>query len=382
MRPTEPQIEIVLCSTPAELAVALPAWMEFAARDATSCGFWCDPAVVSEMAGLAQGQSLILATVCRDGGRLAMLPFKMSVGPVPLFVGLFRVGSVRARSLRLYDYEFAVEAGHDRPEILAGVLSAFSRERTADVVLADNCVLDDQGGRVAWRHSGVALRNRQPTYVVDMPSDFDAYLSSLSSNTRQILRRRVRKMQKECGDTLHARCFRNEDEMEELLKHLSAVWESSWHGRLNRQPPPALPFLRRIAREGLVRSYVLFAGDSPAASVLGFQYKGKFSDEAPAYDDRWKSLSPGLVLNYFIIEDLFRSDPPRTVDFGFGYNQYKEMLGTRREVRGQLWMPITMRGRALVSGMKACDGIYGLGKRVPGSARAIRGMKARLQQRR
>jgi len=102
-------------------------------------------------------------------------------------------------------------------------------------------------------------------------------------------------------------------------------------------------------------------------------------DEAPAFDDVWKRHSPGLVLNYLILKDLFASDTPKTVDFGFGYNQYKEMLGTRPEPRAQLWMPMSSKGVGVLCALRCCDTVFRCGKSLAGRTGLLRTFKSRIQ---
>jgi hypothetical protein len=231
-----------------------------------------------------------------------------------------------------------------------------------------------------WPAPGRGARNVQETYLIDMPEDFDAWMMMLSSNTRQVLRRRARKMQKEFGEELYVKEFCSRAEMKDLHGYLFKVWEKSWHGRLNRQSPPDINILELLADNGWVRSFVLFVDNTPIATVQGYQYNGIFMDEAPAYDDKWKKYSPGLVLNYFIIERLFKNNTPQVVDFGFGYNQYKEMLGTRAEVRGQLWQGISLKGKYILTVIRLCDTIFKIGKRFFGKSKIATKLKVKAQR--
>jgi CelD/BcsL family acetyltransferase involved in cellulose biosynthesis len=175
------------------------------------------------------------------------------------------------------------------------------------------------------------------------------------------------------------RCYRAESDCDELGGHLVRVWRRSWHGKLGRQAPPEAAFLREMARLGRLRSYVLMAADAPAATVLGFQHRGTFMDEAPAYDEGWKKHSPGLVLSYLLLKDLFAGDPPRQVDFGFGYNQYKEVLGTRGERRAELWLAVTPKGRAALRAARAGDWLFRAGKAALGRFGVVRRLKLAMK---
>jgi len=267
--------------------------------------------------------------------------------------------------------------------LLFAILAAVRDEVDCDIVEVPNCPVIPgwrKKARESGGLSGLVVRNVQDTFLVNVCGDFPAYLSGLSANTRQMLGRKLRRMERDCGSSVTLRCFRRLDEMEELRTHLVAVWKESWHGRLGRYEPPSVDFLSRLAEKGWIRSYVLFAGDEPAASVLGLQYKGRFLDEAPAHGESWRRFSPGMVLNYLVLKDLFENDPPSVVDFGFGYNQYKATLGTEAETRGEYWLPSSARGRVVVAARRACDGVFLSAKAILGRTSAVRRLKARIRR--
>jgi len=357
-------------------------WKRFLDDKTVRCGVWCDPEVVSEIVAFDEGERLVTATVFRGNDRVAIVPFRLRSRSIPLSLGLWVLASIKARVMRLCDFDFAIRPGTDRLAVLLGVFAAIRREVECDIIVGPNCPVDGLGyvlkdDKTALRR--LVVRNIQPTFLVQMPTTFERYLSALSTNTRQMLRRKVRKMRRECGAPLSTRCFRNVADMDELLPHLTSVWRTSWHGKLQRHDPPSISFLRKIAARGMIRSYVLFVGDQPAASIFGLQYRGKFLDESPAYDDRWRMYSPGLVLNYFVLEDLFAIDSPSVVDFGFGYNQYKETLGTEREVRGVLSLPVSVRGHMVAAAEGLCGLAYRAGKFVLGRYGVVTKIKARMR---
>ncbi len=334
-------------------------WCAFVALPDTSCGFWCDPSVC------------VVERVCfvyENDRLIAVLPFNYSADTIPFRLGLWRLGSIRGRMLKLIDYEFAVFGSYKRIDIFSSVVVELKKMKSFDVVMADN-----------WPEPESYARNVQATYLIDMPSGFEELLGMLSSNTRQALRRRVRKLNRVCDERLSVRSFSKGHEMEELFGYLCMIWKKSWHGRLSQQPPPSVEFMQRIVRYGWLRFYVLFVDDIPIASVQGYQYNRVFMDEAPAYDEDWKKYSPGLVLNYYILEDLFKSNVPDIVDFGFGYNQYKEMLGNRKEIRGQLWVKTSVKGWVIIGILRFIDVIFSVGKLLLGKGSILRKVKMRMR---
>ncbi len=326
-------------------------WRRFAEQADVACGFWCDPVVVEQFAG--DKNNLRVVYVYDADILIAVLPFRYSKDTIPFKIGLWRLGGACAEMFKLPDYEFPIKNGYERKSVFFEVADWFKKKKDADLLMADN-----------WSGTEKYVRNIQITYLIDMPDSFDEYMRLLSSNTRQVLRRKARKIARDSGKEITYRVFCKMTEMEPLYEYLYIIWEKSWHGRLKSQPPPFLNVLKKLATSGWVRSYVLFSGETPIAYIQGYQYKGIFYDEAPAYCEDWGRHSPGLVLNYFLLQDLFADNKPAVVDFGFGYNQYKEMLGTRSDVRGQLWLAISIKGMIIRMVLGICDTVFKGGKFV------------------
>lgn len=342
-----------------------------------SSGLWCDPKVMRARGMPLDGKQTVLLKMSWPGEGLACLPFEVAADRVRLGIGLWRPFAVSLRSARLCDFEFPIRGAENRTQALASACMELRRTGDVDLVIAQNCALLES--KVP---KGALIRHRQSTFLIRMPASYEKYVSMLSSNTRQVLRRKTRNLARKTGEQVTVRCFRKEEEMSELHGRLSRVWQGSWHGRMGGQAPPSVDFLKTLAREGWVRAYVLFVGQDAVASVLGFQYRGKFLDEAPAFDEQWRDYSPGVVLNNLILQDLFESDTPEVVDFGFGYNQYKEMLGTECEERAELWVAASAKGRAVLATARVCDFVYSVGKRLPGGSSLVRRLKSRVQRRR
>lgn len=375
------EIDVQIASTPGEFGELLSAYDAFVGLTDVNCGLWCHPRVLRHTAyPIKDTVQFVLCTLALDAQPVAMLPFKLQTIPLALSVGLARLGAASARVLRLPDAEFAVRGAGPRGRLLAAALCSLASRAMSDVVFVDDCRFDEKGQWDAGKECRSAvLRNIQRTFLVTMPDSFDAYLAQLNPKSRQTLKRKARRVREAAGGALRIEAYRGPAEMDELAGLLQQVWNKSWHGRLNRQPPPPPGLLDDLARQGWVRSYVLFAGDTPIASVVGYQYEGTYFDEAPAFDNEWSRYSPGLVLFMMVFEDLFQRDTPHEVDFGFGYNQYKEVLGTRSEIRGQVWLPITLRGKTVVSAQRACDGLHRIGKAMFRKTGAVRGAKRALQ---
>jgi len=356
-------------------------WSAFVLDNAVEGGIYCDPAFAEHAAGFAKRGHLVLATCRRDGETVGMMPFKLLRGRFPVSLGTWKV-SVSASELRLYDFEFAAKKGTNRLEVLTRALPALCRSVPCDLVSIDNCPVGESLAPWAWsRERGLRIlaRNIQRTFLLEFPPTFDAYWSTLGGKTRNTLSRKVKKLEKHCGGDLQFRRFSKPGEMAELHGCLRRVWKKSWHAQVKSGAPPAAAHLESLAGHGWVRSYVLFAKDTPVAYLLGFQYKGKFFYESLAYDPGWRDFSPGTVLNCLMLKELYAQDTPGVLDFGYGYNEYKEWFGNRPQERAEVLMPLTRTGHMLVTGITVLDKLNGSCRQLAKKAGLVKRIKKFLR---
>ncbi len=323
-----------------------PRWIDLVEDPETTSGFWCDPRVIwSESRGFTD--KVMVALVERAGRLVSVVPFRIQASSIPLQAGLVKAGSIRATRVRLYDTSFPVSAGEQRASILDEVFQAISSQtpgsRWRDLFVVPEWPLDERTSPVlknAW------LRSSQPAYRLKMPKSWDDYRSSLSGGTRRGWGRRTRNLEREFDGKLEIKCYRDTESADELASHIDSVWRRSWHYEPTRSHVYDPSFLAAMAENGWLRGYVLFGRGEPIAFGLGFQYRGTFVYQATGYDAKLAAHSPGHALNWLLIQDMFSSDPPDLLDFGFGHNQYKASLCNQTSEWVELWSPLTHRGRA------------------------------------
>jgi CelD/BcsL family acetyltransferase involved in cellulose biosynthesis len=75
----------------------------------------------------------------------------------------------------------------------------------------------------------------------------------------------------------------------------------------------------------------MYMGERAVAFVLGFQYRGVFHYSDVAYDEEFAGLSPGSVLLFLLLEDLFGHCRPSILHFGIGEADYKRRFSNFKE---------------------------------------------------
>jgi CelD/BcsL family acetyltransferase involved in cellulose biosynthesis len=149
--------------------------------------------------------------------------------------------------------------------------------------------------------------------------DWDTYLASCSSNFRQQLRRRERRLKD--GRDIQFRTA-TEETLDRDLAHLFSLHERRWADRASSlQTPGVIPFLRDLAEamlgRGWLRLRLLEADGVPVAGFLGWRLGGVYTFYQSGFDPDWASMSVGTVM----MADTIRS----AIEEGAG--QFDMLLG-------------------------------------------------------
>lgn len=170
-------------------------------------------------------------------------------------------------------------------------------------------------------------------YYVELEGgDFDQYLNKFSSKSRYTLRKKVRKFEEFSGGTIEWREFASADDILVFHKLARQISAKTYQERLlNAGLPEDDRFCRELverARQGKVKGYLLFSRGRPIAyiccpladGVLFYQYVG--------YDPEFREWSPGTLLQYVVLDRLFREGRFRMFDFTAGEGAHKQFFAT------------------------------------------------------
>ncbi|UZK65993.1 GNAT family N-acetyltransferase [Sphingomonas sp. M1-B02] len=176
------------------------------------------------------------------------------------------------------------------------------------------------------------VRQRYTRYYADFSGGFDAWLAGLSSNARQSLRRKAKKIAALSGGALDVRRFDTPEELEAFHAIARPLSLRTYQERLLGSGLPDDAAFRaemlRQAAAGQVRAWLLYIGGEAAAylycpaagDTLIYAYVG----HDPAHND----LSPGAVLQMEAFQDLFAEGRFATFDFTEGEGQHKRQFAT------------------------------------------------------
>lgn len=169
-------------------------------------------------------------------------------------------------------------------------------------------------------------------FYIDLAGSFADYQKHFSRKRRGNLRREARVFARTSGGQLHWRTFRKPDEIAEFHRHASEISRQTYQHRLwEKGIPQSKEFashLNQSASRDEARGYLLYFQNQPQAyayfeaqqNVLQFHYTG--------YNPDLRQYSPGSVLLYAIVEQLFAQNEFALLDFTEGEAWYKQSFAT------------------------------------------------------
>lgn len=181
----------------------------------------------------------------------------------------------------------------------------------------------------------VLVRQRYHRYYVDLGIGFDAWWEALSSNTRQNLKRKAKKIASECGGDLDVRRYSSAEELDifhDIARRISLrTYQEKLLGAGLPDTPEFLQEMSFEAAQGRVRAWLLYVAGEPAA----YLYCPSQGDTAiyayVGHDPAFNDLSPGAVLQLEALRDLFEEGALRYFDFTEGEGQHKRQFASHRE---------------------------------------------------
>jgi hypothetical protein len=198
-------------------------------------------------------------------------------------------------------------------------------------------------------------QNPTPPYVVypstpvprewiylELDESLESFLAQKQKRTRNTLKRRVKKLTEKGGGSLECIRVENEAQLDEFYPLALAISEKSWQfqnlGRRIEETALHRDNLERMARAGCLRAYLLKCGGRPAAFIIGYQYEDTLQFEQTAYTPELSMYSPGTVLYFMMMQDLYRYRRPSFVNHGIGVNPNKRLFCNRDSLDTQAFL--------------------------------------------
>lgn len=176
------------------------------------------------------------------------------------------------------------------------------------------------------------VRQRYTRYYLDFAGSYDEWFASLSSNARQGLRRKVKKIAGASGGQLDVRRFGAAEELAAFHPVARAISATTYQERLLGSGLPGdadfLEAMRGLAAMGQVRAWLLSIGGEPAAYLYCPIHGDTVIYAYVGHDPKFNDWSPGAVLQLEAMQDLFGEGRFAAFDFTEGEGQHKRQFAT------------------------------------------------------
>lgn len=258
-------------------------------------------------------------------------------------------------------------------------------DRSADGYLVTS-LPEDRMAALAAGTGGMLpfVRQRYTRYHLDFAGGFEAWLAGLSSNARQGLKRKARKIAAASGGALDVRRFRTGEELAAFHPVARAISATTYQERLLGSGLPEdaafLESMRALAAADQARAWLLFIGDVPAAYLYCPVQGDTVIYAFVGHDPRFNDWSPGAVLQLEAMRDLFGEGRFTAFDFTEGEGQHKRQFATGGTAcLDVLLLRSTLANRAVIAALGGFDGAVALAKRVVRGA-GLGGLAKRLRR--
>ncbi len=193
---------------------------------------------------------------------------------------------------------------------------------------AESAALTDISAVAKRLNYNVFCEPEDVSMELELPSTWDAFLKGLTGKERHEIRRKLRRL----SEAAHIN-FRVIESKTEVSRQIDTFFELF---KLNRSDKSKFmtdqmaSFFRSLAaalaEERILKLFFLDLDDTPAAAVICFDYNSTVYLYNNGYDDRYRSLSIGLLGKVFTIRDSIERGKIK-YDFLKGTEVYKKRLG-------------------------------------------------------
>ncbi len=175
-------------------------------------------------------------------------------------------------------------------------------------------------GRPRYQHSFIRLNGT-----------FEHYCSKFKSKGYK-LRRKEKRFAKNCKSQMILKEYNSLHDVDEFLAGASHISRKTYQHRLLKVgftlSDNLANYVRFLAENGFLKSFILFDGTTPVAYLYGSLVDGKFTAHKTGYDPQYACLSPGNVLWFRVIENLFSDPSSDFFDLSEGESRFKNYFGS------------------------------------------------------
>jgi len=278
-------------------------------------------------------QSPYVMAVYRDGQVDSILVGRVERARVCFKVGYLRLFQPEVRELCFTHGGFLGNQSAENSEFVTREIVRCLGRGEADVARLDHMGIDSSLFEAAKAVPGILGRDffavTEPHGCLRLPGSHEEFARSLSRKERHHLKRHAEKVKADFPGEMRIQCFRQENEIEELVRHTEEVARKTYQRGLGvgfRDDPETRQWLRTAARKGSLRVCILYLKDAPCAFMIGLKYQQTLHGIDMGYDPQYAEYSLGSLLLMHWIEDAFEPNGSQSVteiDLGPGDGRHK-----------------------------------------------------------
>ena len=319
-------------------------WHELVQRSSSMTRCYASPEWFDHLRETAPGDSFALLTAADHTGYVhGLIPIRFRTVALPY--------TIAARALWKPELRAAEVLGSNPladPDVGPAALLDSALAARCDCLYLDALPADSPW----WHKLRLAVPSNRlytpggerPWFAIELQDTVEKTTNQIHRKARASYRRQSKRLAEHAG-TVRLHRYQDESDVDAFVAAASHISAKSWqHNVLGPRVEDSRAQRRTyvsLARRGLFRSYVLYAGDRPVAFGVGCQGDEVYHYNEMGYDAELINFSPGAVLLYMLIEDLVLHQPARFLNFGVGDADYKRWYGNieRRDVGVFIFTP-------------------------------------------
>ena len=161
-----------------------------------------------------------------------------------------------------------------------------------------------------------------------LPSTWDAFLNGLTGKERHEIRRKLRRLSEAAH--INFRVVESKAEVSGQIDTFFELFKSNQSDKSDFMTAQRVSFFRSLAgalaEARILKLFFLDLDDRPAAATMCFDYNSTVYLYNNGYDERYRSLSVGLLSKVFTIQNSIERGKTK-YDFLKGTEAYKKRLG-------------------------------------------------------
>ena len=198
-------------------------------------------------------------------------------------------------------------------------------------VRADSALYRHLSASVGGQHYSITCEMVDAAMMLELPSSWDAYLLQLTGKQRHEVRRKFRRLEETGRVNLDS--FDDVSDVKREMETFLTLFKRNRADKASFMTQRMASFFQllasEMATEQILKLFFLTLDETVTAAVMIFDYDDTFHLYNNGYDQRYLSLSVGLLSKLFTVKESIRQGKKK-YDFLKGTEAYKQRLGGRQ----------------------------------------------------